>query len=218
MGETEISYKHNDKHYSWYIDQKYTGPHSNNNCGPASVTMAANWSDSSFVSSCEDARETYRPDGGWWYTNNIVDYLNLHSIPNSVVAFTDSAQIEKIIEEGAVVILCLNTAHLRRTLKTNQRVDRFYSYADGHFLVVKGVRVIDDQMYFETYDPNNWGMTYYDKTQKGKNRHYRSEDIAKAVSLWWNYLIIVYPKGADPTQLSRQDALDSSLIQHNYGR
>ncbi len=218
MGSVQQEYFHNDRSYSWYIDQKYTGPHSNNNCGPSSVTMAALWSDSTFELTCEDARETYRPDGGWWYTNNIVDYLNLHSIPNSVVSFTDSIQIAEIIKSEMVIILCLNTAHLRRTIRGEDRLDRFYSYADGHFLVVKGVRTVDNHMYFETYDPNNWGMTYYDSSQKGENRHYRASDITAAVQNWWNYLIVVSPKKPEPHKFSLEGIVDSSEIEHQRGR
>ncbi len=147
-----------------------------------------------------------------------MDYLNLHSIPNSVVSFTDSLQIAEIIKSEMVIILCLNTAHLKRTIRGEDRLDRFYSYADGHFLVVKGVRTVDNHMYFETYDPNNWGMTYYDSSQKGENRHYRASDITAAVKNWWNYLIVVSPKKLEPYKFSLEGIVDSSEIEHQRGR
>src|SRR4030042_756017 len=48
----------NNVGYDWYLDQMNTGPYSNNNCGPASVTMAIKWVNRSFDKTIEDARNT----------------------------------------------------------------------------------------------------------------------------------------------------------------
>ena len=191
MGKSEKEYYHNDKDYNWYIDQANTGPASGNNCGPSSVTMAAKWYDKNFNKTAEDARNMYPNDNGWWYTNNIIDYLNHYSIPNSTLRFNDYTQLENIVKDGNIVILCISTAYLNLNSNSKQRVDRFYGYAGGHFFVVKGVRKVDNETYFEVYDPNNWNAKYSDNSPKGKNRHYRSGDISAAISNWWNYLIVI---------------------------
>ncbi len=219
IGENEQRYYHNDRHYSWYIDQARTGQYSSNNCGPSSVTMAAKWSDSTFAKTAQEAREKYPLDGGWWYTSDIVNYLNYSLIPNGILPYSDSTQIEQIIKEGCIIILCINTSFLRRNYRVEQRIDRFYSYASGHFLVVKGTRTVNDKMFIEVYDPNNWGQLYDDSTEKGANRHYRSADISQAISNWWNYIIVVYPKGQSSFKSSRfPGEVDATLIEHNWGR
>lgn len=216
MGNKQIDYFHNDCNYSWYIDQAVTGQSSNNNCGPASVTMAAKWYDKNFTETTEDARNTYYLNGGWWYTNNIIDYLNKYSISNITVQYVGTDQIASIIKNGDIAILCINTAYLTYNSNSAQRVDRFYSYSSGHFLVVKGIRTIDNKIYIEVYDPNNWYAEYSDNSTKGKNRHYRSEDLSNAIKNWWNYLIIVSRNTLN--KFSYKYKVDPSTIENNWGK
>ena len=199
FGKTQESYYHNDKDYVWYIDQATTGYASGNNCGPSSATMAVKWYEKDFTKTAADARDMYPNSGGWWYTDNITDYLNHYSIPNSTVQFTGASQLEDLIKNGSIAILCINTDYLRMTSDNSYRVDRFYSYSSGHFIVVKGARTVDNELFFETYDPNNWYAKYSDNTMKGENRHYRSEDLSASIKNWWNYLIVI-PKN----QLSKK--------------
>ena len=153
--------------------------------------MAIKWYDKTFSKSAEDARNMYPNDCGWWYTNNIIDYLNYYNIPNSVLSFSDATQLENVLKEGNIAILCISTEYLRYNSITTQRVDRFYTYSSGHFIVIKGMRQVDNEMYFETYDPNTWSAKYYDGSLKGRNRHYRVADISNAIKNWWNYIIVI---------------------------
>lgn len=219
MGSTELGYVSNDREYIWYIDQANTGPDSYNNCGPSSAAMAANWYDQYMSVTAEDARNMYPLDGGWWYTNNVIDFLGFNAVSVDVFPFTDTQQITDMIKDGNIIILCLTTALIRRNTNPDQRIDKFYSYADGHFLVVKGVRHVDATTYFEVYDPNNWHVVYNDNSEKGKNRHYRAEDIAEAVSNWWEYLIVVSPQGSYSKRADiTYKKVDASKIKHARGR
>lgn len=191
LGHEQQEYYHNDVDYEWYIDQANTGSASNNNCGPSCVTMALKWVNKNFSKTTEDARNTYPNSGGWWYTSDIVNYLNKYSAVNSTVAFKDSLQLQDLVKNGNILILCINTQYLRYNSNQKQRLDRFYNFQGGHFIVVKGVRKIDSKLFFEIYDPNNWNMKYPDNSEKGKNRHYRPGDLTSAVSQWWNYIIVV---------------------------
>lgn len=219
MGDEELGYYSCDRDYDWYIDQANTGPASQNNCGPSSAAMAALWYDKNLAVTAEDARDMYLNEGGWWYTNNIIDFLDHYSVPCDVYAFSDYMQIVDLIRDGNIIILCLTTASIRYNDDPSVRIDRFYGYADGHFLVVKGVRFVDATIYFEIYDPNNWHARYTDNSEKGKNRHYRQEDITEAVTIWWDYLIVVYP---DESKSKIGDTLykpvDPSEIEHAWGR
>lgn len=193
LAAPQTGYAHLDRAYEWYIDQADTGTYANNNCGPSSVTMAIKWYNQSFSQTAEDARNTYPEGGGWWYTSDIVNYLKLYAVSHTTSAFTGANQLSGLLSQGNLVILCLSTAYLTRDTTAEHRIGRFYSFAGGHFLVVKGWRSVNGTLYFEVYDPNNWHATYADRTPKGRNRHLVASDLASAITNWWNYLIVVHP-------------------------
>jgi len=194
LGTMQNSYAHNDRAYDWYIDQADTGTYANANCGPSSVTMGIKWYDQSFSKTAEDARNTYPEGGGWWYTYDIINYLNLNSIPNTTSYFTGTNQLMGLLNQSNLVILCISTAYLTEDYTSEHRVGRF-SYASGHFLVVKGYRIVDGNLFFEVYDPNDWHAAYADTTPKGRNRHLAAGELANAIANWWNYLIVIAPPG-----------------------
>jgi hypothetical protein len=202
LGSAQEGYAHNDRARDWYIDQADTGAYSNDNCGPSSVTMAIKWHHDSFTGTAEQARQTYRPTGGWWYTSDIVNYLNLKSVPNLTSAFTGGEQLAGLVGSGRICILCLSTAYLAQNAQTAERVGRFYGYAGGHFLVVKGARRVSGALFLEAYDPNNWHAHYADQTPKGRNRHYAADQISSAVANWWNYVIVIPPPGGGGSALA----------------
>lgn len=212
FGTNQGSYQHLDKPFEWYIDQADTGAGSSNNCGPSSVTMALKWNDEAFSKTAEDARNwSYSWRGnGWWYTNDIIDYLNLHSVANVTSAFTGTSQLEGLIAEGKLLILCIDTKYLNRNTNQVNRVGRFYSYAGGHFLVVKGQRTVSGTSFLEVYDPNNWHVVYSDGTPKGRNRHLKASELASAINNWWPYLITVQSPGGRRPSCSIEVGLDAA--------
>ena len=184
----------NNVNYNWYYDQQNTGTYTSVNCGPTSVTMAIKWVTPDFNKTPEDARNTYRSSGGWWYTNDIINYLNKYSINNYTINITQIDSIQSQIHLGNIVILCLDMFYIRNQIKSEWHLDKFYSANNegwGHFIVVKGYKIVDDKTYYESYDPYCFGMKYNNKTLKGENRYYRSEDLNRAVINWWSYAIII---------------------------
>jgi hypothetical protein len=188
----------NDVKHDWYISQHKTGVHSSVNCGPTNVTMALKWVYPDFNKTVEDARNTYHPEGGWWYTNDIIDYLNLCGVSGRIIPFgiNKSSDLMAELDNGNIAILCLDMYYIRNQTKGIQwPVDKFY-YTDidwGHFIVVKGYKIADRHILFEVYDPAS-SMTYSDGTYMGKDRLYRSEDIMKSTDVWWKYAIIIHPQ------------------------
>lgn len=215
LGMNETTKKSNDAGYDWYIDQANTGAHSGVNCGPASVTMAIKWSNSQFTGTAVDARNMYRPGGGWWYTSDIINYLNHNQVNNYVVSLTDNNRIRDELSGGKIVILCLDMHHISYETKPRWHIDRFYKAENpgwGHFIVVKGYKIVDSKLLFEVYDPYGYGRTYDSGQQKGINRYYRSEEIHYSASIWWNYAIIV-----SRTSGKGEGAVDPASIPHKWG-
>lgn len=196
LGAFESGYRQVDRGYDWYIDQADTGEHSNDNCGPSSVTMGIKWYSQGFNGTAADARNAYRPTGGWWSTRDIINYLNLNSVPNTTSTFIGADQLVGLLDQGKIMILCINTGYLSRNYEGEQRVGRFYGFAGGHFLVVKGWRSTANGLFFEVYDPNNWHAQYEDSTPKGRNRHLLASDLAQSIINWWRYLIVIHPSAA----------------------
>lgn len=203
----------------WYIDQGNTGVHSSINCGPASVVMAIKWADSTFTGTAEEARNTFRAEGGWWYTSDMSAYLDRHNIPNFTAHLPDANALKEEIRSGNIVILCLDVFFIRRHIgHAEWRTNRFFEafLNAGHFIVVKGYKVVDGITWFEVYDPWSMGLTYADGTLKGRGRYYRGEDIMQATNVWWQFMIVVSPICTDPPILAAPPrnlkAVDPSTI------
>ena len=219
LGENITDAHSNNVTYEWYIDQINTGLHAYVNCGPACVTMAIKWSDINFTKTAEDARNAYRPEGGWWYTNDIVAYLNDNKISNYITTFTEITPLITQLNNGNIVILCLDMYYVRYHLGASEwHIDKFYVTEDkewGHFVVVKGFKEVDGIIWLEVYDPWSLHVKYSDGSLKGRDRYYRSDDIMQATNVWWKYMIVVNNPAATTVGTK---AIDPVTIVHQRGK
>ena len=197
LGYNLMDEKSLNKPYEWYIDQGTTGKHANINCGPTTVTMAIKWANPDFLKKPEDARNTIWSEGGLWYTSDIVKYLNLNSIGNYYIELNEISSLKNIIEDGNIAILCINSYLIGLNKTERYHRDRFYetnSQTFGHFILVKGYKFVDDQLWFECYDSYSMGAFYKNGGgPKGKDRYYSASDINEATNRWWDYAIVVTP-------------------------
>jgi len=213
----------NNRDYEWYYDQVSTGTYANVNCGPTSTTMAAKWSNQTFSLTPEDARDAYRPEGGWWYTGDIDNYLSDNNINHYFIALSSKIDwtaniLKENIDDGYIAILCLDMYYVRKSGSYVEHVDKFYTTSApdwGHFIVIKGYKNVDNQYFFEVYDPYSYDRQYPDGALKGKDRYYRASDLFDATSIWWNNAIIVTPS---ETKSIPANALDPATIKHAWGR
>lgn len=206
----------NNVDYDWYYDQSGTGPHSDVNCGPTTVTMAIKWFDEQFSKTPEDARKFYKSSGGWWGTSNITGYLDKYSVNNSTIELNNADSLIDEIEKGNIIILCLDMFYIRNSTNDRWRIDKFYSTRDanwGHFIILKGYKLVNNQLFFEVYDSNSFGARYFDRSFKGKDRYYRFSDIDRATNIWWDYAIIVSKEEFKSTH-----GVDTEKIVHKYGK
>lgn len=184
----------NDVPHDWYYDQANTGAHAAVNCGPTSVTMAAKWFNESFSRTPQEARDTYHSSGGWWYTNDIISYLDKYGINNYTVALDNISVVSHEIDNGNIVILCLDMYYVKYLNDPGYHIDKFYVTNEtgwGHFIVVKGYKNVDGRIFYEAYDPYSMDLTYPDGGLKGKDRYYVSSDLDHATNVWWDYAIVV---------------------------
>jgi hypothetical protein len=198
LGQFILQEVSNDRAYEWYIDQGTTGEYSDVNCGPSSVTMAIHWYDSTFTQSPEDARSEFGPQGSLWYPIYINEYLEQYNVPYVPLTLGDSAtQTRDILkaqrDSGRIGILILFTGPIRDATFAG-RADRYYGNDFGHFLVVKGYKALDDDFFFEVYDPWDFGVTYEGGQPMGENRYYRYSDIYEACVNWGNQGWVILPK------------------------
>lgn len=217
------------KAHSFYFDQGESGTHSWINCGPAVATMAIKWADASFTGTPEAARAAILPGGGWWYTNNIADYLQTHGINLAYTTLATSLSLTaygnkliNILDRGYVAILCLDMYYVRRETAPDKRINKFYTTSSdewGHFMLVKGYKVVDDKVWLEVHDPYSIGQQYsIDNQLKGKNRYYAASELKKATDIWWANAIVVAPKGAQVSGLSVVPQPAINRMMHQRGR
>jgi len=91
--------------------------------------------------------------------------------------------------------------------------DKFYNNnVGGHFIILKGYKLVDHELFFEVYDSNSFGTVYNDRSLKGKDRYYRFSDLDKATSIWWDYAIIVSRESS-----KSPIGVDTKKIIHKYG-
>ena len=223
LGGFQKSTLSNNRDYDWYLDQSNTGTYSGINCGPTSTTMAAKWAKENFTKTPQDARNAYRSEGGWWYTDDIDAYLTDNNIQHYFISLANNAAetSDKMIEQlakGNILILCLDMFYITDGTNTTWHVDKFYSTNAedwGHFIVVKGYKLVDKKLFFEIYDPYCYNKKYSDGSYKGRDRFYRNADLYRATSVWWNYAIVV---NGDVEKSMPVNALDRTDVPNQRGR
>jgi hypothetical protein len=200
LGSTVNTEKSLDKTYNYYIDQFDGSAYQATNCGPTVTAMAIRWADSTVTPTPVQARNAIRSTGGWWYTTDVDTYLTQYGISHTIVASNDlSATAKSYIDKGNLLILCLDMYIVNANNSASQHTNKFYATTTkewGHFLLVKGYKVVDNQTYLEIYDPYSQNVTYTQTNElKGKNRYYLASYLKPSVDSWWPYVMVVAPKG-----------------------
>ncbi len=194
-----------DREYEWYRDQRGTGYAANNNCGPASVSMAIAYHLGEDVPAAE-VRELSPREGGWWYTSDIHKALSYYGVPYAVLALEEPNDLIYALDRGHVLLVCVKMGEISYNPDPKSRFGRFYTYSSGHFLILKGYFTDGEGVeWIMVYDSNNLGRTYLDGTPKGKDRYYMKEEVYLAMEVWWPYYFEI---GATPILAKRLVAPD----------
>ncbi len=215
LGKSGVSEKNNGVDYSWYIDQA-TSTYPLDDCGPASVTMAIKWVNQDFKGTSAQARSKYHPEGGWWYTSDVFDYLQQNNVANDIVTLINKDDLVRKIDEGNILILCLDMFYVSGERVPEYHFNKFYRTDApqwGHFIIIKGYKEVETDgvktLYMEAYDPYSQGVCYDNKSLKGKDRYYLASDLITAARNWWPYAIAI-TKGSNGGRMgiSRFDVPD----------
>lgn len=209
-----IRFKRNDIISQWYFTQKNTGTHSDDNCGPTTATMAVKWYDKDYEGTPEIARQKYKPSGGWWYTDDIINFLDDNFVYNAYIRLEPNLQnLTNELEKGNIAILCIDAYYLTPNLINYEyHIDFPYNVEKdfGHFIIVKGFIETNEEFFFEVYDPGSY-HSFNDGSWIGENRYYRRNDIIEATENWWGYAIIVSKQPLKST-------LNKDNIPANWGK
>jgi hypothetical protein len=205
-----VAEKSIDKDYDYYRDQFDGSTYQAINCGPTVSTMAIKWADSTFAGSPAGARLDIPENGGWWFTSDVQNYLSSNGINNAIVPLSNLDSLVKVnIDNNNLMILCLDMSYVPYNGVEDQHIQKFYQTEGtgwGHFLLVKGYKQTTTNFYLEIYDPYS-DLTIYKylltKQLKGKNRYYMDGGIKAATDIWWQYTIVVAPKGQQVVTASR---------------
>jgi len=199
-----------NKSYDFYFDQFDGSPSQAVNCGPTVTTMAIKWADSTFTGKPADARVVIPEGGGWWFTNDVQNYLSRNGIKSTIDTLADvAALVKNSIDNNNLVILCLDMYSVPFNGLQFQHVQKFYPTNGpgwGHFLLVKGYKQTTTNFFLEIYDPYSDGQYYSLITNgqiKGKDRYYIGSDIRHATAVWWPYAIVLARKGSNVASLNK---------------
>lgn len=219
--------KSNEKDHPYYFDQGDSGPHQYINCGPAVTTMALKWADPSFSSTVEDARRQILPEGGWWYTSNIQAHLQNHGLRVQYYRLSEEMSLEaytqgiaEIIDAAKIGILCLDMYYVARESDPGLRINKFYDTQApdwGHFILVKGYKIVDGTFWLETMDPYSFGDTYADDQLKGDHRYYSAAELKKATDIWWPYIMAVSHVSDQSAIRTKLRHVQPSAVVHRHG-
>ncbi|WBW97636.1 hypothetical protein [Oceanirhabdus sp. W0125-5] len=191
LGVYETDRKINDRNYEWYIDQGNTGEHSENNSGPAVAVMAAKWLNKDAEVSVNRARKIYYPDGDEWFSVTLKSFFDEYSIPAIVAEDIKSIDIKNQIDNDNIVIAYIDPKYIPYESNENSHINRYKIQEKKHYILIKGYRVVDDKLYYEIYDPYNFGSVYEDNELKGKDRYYYEVDLINSIKNSWDNIIIV---------------------------
>ena len=188
----------------FYVQQQHTGEYSDVNCGPTCAVMALKWRFPDYKGSVEEARNTAvysEIDGStWWYPRDVFNCLVRNGADNVYYWNFWGANYDgfintvcNLLEGGNLCIVCLNNGNIKEqmALKKEYHTNRYYTGGSGHYLLIKGYRVVNGTLWFEVHDPWGMDMKYSDGTYYGANRYYRGYEVATTID--WNIWTVVVP-------------------------
>lgn len=197
FGNEEYDYSSSERNYDWYYDQYSTGEYSYMNCGPTCVQMAAKWQNENSTCTAEKLRNSNLNNGNGYYYFQMKEFLTNYGVKYTQVSLNYHVEmldtIQKVIERGSIIIAGIMTGFLTWNKDKKQKIGLFYSGNGPHFIIIKGIRKVDNDVLLEIYDPIG-SAKYFNSQPMGRNRHVKGYELYKAISSYENGKILVIKK------------------------
>lgn len=197
MGTRVTKSVSNDRSYEWYVDQWSTGRNAALNCGPSSMAMVAKWLDEDTTINTEDIADKYIPDEAIYngvHTLTLAMWLDEYGINSRWLDGVSEEALIKELDEGNIIIVGLDTKYLTYNSNNKQRVGEYFcidpSKNTYHYVIAKGYKVVDDKLYFETYDPGSYYILYEDGKLIGKDRYYLGSEFIEAANMYFPDVLV----------------------------
>jgi hypothetical protein len=182
----------NNREYDWYTDQLNTGKSSYFNCGPTSIEMVMRWKNKDSTITAEEIRNKYLlQENTGMEINQIADCLKANNINNRFSPDVTEEKLKSELKAGNVIIVGMSMSYISYNMINEERVGKFFNADTLHIVVIKGYKVVDDKLYFETYDPGSMNKKYIDGTPIGKDRYYLAKELIKATVLFTDWMVVV---------------------------
>ena len=208
----------NNVGYEWYVDQGNTGKYSLINCGPACTQMVLKWAKPDYSTTAEELRDIIGHTD-WWSIGTESEIHRVLIDENVEFGYIWLETYQSLIDEldnGNIAIVNPDIYYIRDFFIHEWRIDKFYktsSSRSGHFIIIKGYKIIDDAYLFEVYDPWSLGEKYENGEYKGKDRYYRAEDVMTSTrDMWWGYALIVSRPDNKKSKMYPSNWIDRSVV------
>ena len=108
--------------------------------------MILKWFSQANNVTAETLRSWIRPNGGWWFTDDIESVMNSYQVPYERKNFNEISQLIESLNKNRIVLVCLDGYYLS---------DDYTSVGSGHFVIIKGYINQNGMISFETYNPDS---------------------------------------------------------------
>ncbi|MCS6802210.1 MAG: hypothetical protein RMM58_12365 [Chloroflexota bacterium] len=172
--------------FEWYRYQGEpdSGPDALQNCEVTTTAMAIQFARGGLRIPIQDVRAVIGRSGPTT-SADAKKALRYWGVPTSDIDNID--QVIAAVRRGRIVIvglmmgaISIGTDAGQARSSPRERTGRYSTYAGAHSIIVKGVSA--DGQWLTVYDPNHWDTNpiyfYADGTPKGKNRLYKTSEVA----------------------------------------
>ncbi|MEG2289702.1 MAG: C39 family peptidase [Clostridium sp.] len=191
MGTKVTEAVSNDRDYYWYVDQWTTGKFGYINCGPTSIEMVAKWQNKDSDIKAEVLRDKYVPEVRGVSTYELYNWATDYDIKVRWLNVINQESLKDEINKGNLVIVGLYLGDITYNPNKKERVGKYFDVDYPHYVIVKGYKVVDEKLYFETYDAYSSEQRYDDSEFVGMNRYYLAEEFIKSANAYWSEGLVV---------------------------
>ena len=183
----------NNKDYDWYMDQNVTGKYHMDNCVPTCTAMILKFLDPNSNDTGESLRNEYLADGKGWIPDIMLDALKKRNIKYVTYNFKrgnmSDMPIRKYVKDGYIGMFFSDMTKIAGFNRNTPKLGKSHndSKVVRHTFIVKGYKYINNELYFEVYDPDSGSRKYKNGQLVGKDRYYKASEVTNAI-VWPNIL------------------------------